>query len=296
MISIVYNPVSGKRNMAERISAETEAYLKSKGHAVTRTASQKAGHITELAKQAAMNGDSAFIVVGGDGSCSEAAAGLALSRCALGIVPCGTGNDFCKTAGIPRDPRKAMELIASSQPVETDVGIINGERIFLNEAGAGFDVDVLRRAAKYKKRFHGMLPYLIGVLSAACHYRTMTLSYEIGGEKHVNEQMTVCSIANGQFIGGGIQIAPLAVLDDGLFDIELLRPISAKHLAQRVVTLLKKKILSMPEMTRCTSDCFAIESKGMYVNIDGEVLPMDRAEFRLLKHALLVYRTKGGAE
>ena len=295
MISIVFNPVSGKRGNAERISAEAERFFSDKGLSVRRTASKAVGDITALAKQAVRDNCSAFVVIGGDGSCSEAAAGLAFSECAMGIIPCGTGNDFCKSAGIPKDPRKAMELIVSGHPEKTDVGIINNERIFLNEAGAGFDVDVLKRAQKYKNRLHGMLPYLLGVIGSAMHYKTLRLDYEVNGETRSHEEMTVCSIANGQFIGGGIQIAPLAKIDDGLFDVELLRPISGKNLLNRVISLLQKKILDMPEITRFVADRAVIASPGMYLNIDGEIISMDRAEFRILHHALLLYRDgKGG--
>ena len=287
---IVYNPTSGKRGLAEKISADAEAFFTAKGLQVKRIASTAAGHIRSLARQAAQQQCDAFVVVGGDGSCSEAAGGLAFSACALGIIPCGTGNDFCKTAHIPMDAGKAMALIANSAPRKTDVGIINGERIFLNEAGAGFDVDVLRHAEKYKKHLRGLLPYLLGLIGAALHYKTLRLTYTVNGEEHMNEEMTVCSVANGQFIGGGIQIAPLARIDDGRFDVEMLRPIASKRLPARILTLMRKKILEMPEMTRYLSDAVTIEGPGMFVNIDGEVVPMEKAEMKLLPGALLVYR------
>ena len=287
---IVYNPTSGKRGLSEKISVDAEAFFTARGQRVKRIASAAAGHIWSLARQAAQEKCDTFVIVGGDGSCSEAAGGLAFSDCALGIIPCGTGNDFCKTAHIPMETDKAMALIADGSPLKTDVGVINGERIFLNEAGAGFDVDVLRHAEKHKKHLNGLLPYLLGLLGAALHYKTLRLTYTMNGEQHVNEEMTVCSIANGQFIGGGIQIAPLARIDDGQFDIEMLRPIASKRLPARILTLLRKKILDMPEMTRWLSDTVTIESPGMYVNIDGEVVPMERAEMKLLPGALLVYR------
>lgn len=90
---------------------------------------------------------------------NEVASGLVGTDTVMGILPFGTGNDMVKVLGIPTEPREALNVILADRPRAMDVGYVN-DRFFVNVSGFGFDVDVLLKHEKYKKRFKGMLPYL----------------------------------------------------------------------------------------------------------------------------------------
>ena len=76
----------------------------------------------------------------------------------MGIIPAGTGNDFIKSAGIPNDPEKALNLILEGKAAPIDTGTVN-DRLFLNVCGTGFDVTVLDYAESEKEKHRGLTPY-----------------------------------------------------------------------------------------------------------------------------------------
>ena len=117
---------------------------------------ERPGHATELSRRAAENGAETILSIGGDGTALEVAKGLIGSESALGIIPAGTGNDFVKTLGIPRDPAAALDYILCHRARLTDAGEVSGQ-LFLNEVGTGFDVSVLDYAARAKRYVRGIL-------------------------------------------------------------------------------------------------------------------------------------------
>jgi diacylglycerol kinase family enzyme len=121
-----------------------------------------ARHATEIARAAAEGEEEArLVVLGGDGTFNEVANGLGGTRAVMYFVSCGTGNDFVKALGLPKDPIEALKLQLSSSVREIDAGLING-RLFLNVSGTGFDIEVLRQTERFRARFKGLLAYLLG--------------------------------------------------------------------------------------------------------------------------------------
>ncbi len=291
MISVICNPVSGSAERTRRISAEVGHILAGRGLDHQIFFSDAPGRGFEIAEKNVREGCGTVMVLGGDGTVSEIAGALAGTETALAIIPTGTGNDYCKTIGIPPDPMKALEVFLNEPPRRTDAGLING-RVFVNEIGTGFDVDVLRRSARYKKRMNGLLPYLLGVLSALMHYHTYRVSLKTDESPENSEELTVFSVALGKIIGGGIPIAPEAIPYDGLFDVAGVRKIRKRSLPARLVGLMKGKILTFPETFSLRASSVVFSAPGMYVNVDGEILAMDRAEVRILPGALLVHRPR----
>lgn len=123
------------------------------------------GYAAKLAREAVEMGCEAVYVIGGDGTFSEAARGLAGSGIPIGLIPAGTGNDFVKTLGTPKEPMAALDFILSHEPRPCDAIDLNGQ-MFLNVAGAGFDVTVLENVADFGGKIRGLLPYLIGLIRA----------------------------------------------------------------------------------------------------------------------------------
>ena len=153
VIELVINPVAGK-GRALRIGEEAAALLNSRGIDFAKHLTDHPRHATELAREAAGRGAETVIAFGGAGTLTETAAGLRHTRTALGVVPAGTGNDFIKTIGTPREWREALEFILTHPARPVNSGMMN-DRFFLNVGGAGFDVMVLAIANAARKRLRG---------------------------------------------------------------------------------------------------------------------------------------------
>ena len=202
VIELVINPVAGK-GRALRIGEEAAALLKSRGIDFAKHLTDHPRHATELAREAAGRGAETVIAFGGDGTLTETAAGLRHTRTALGVVPAGTGNDFIKTIGTPREWRDALEFILTHPARPVNSGMMN-DRFFLNVGGAGFDVMVLDFANAARKRLSGIGSYLYGVLRAISAFRPIPMHVEIGGDVVLDGHYMICSVGNGRFIGGVI--------------------------------------------------------------------------------------------
>ena len=288
MIYAICNPTAGN-GRARKIAGQIEAALKEKNLPFRMLYTERPGHAAGLARAARDAGAETVLSIGGDGTAFEAAQGLLGSPTALGIIPAGTGNDFVKTIGVPKDPLAALEHVLSHPPQKTDAGEING-RMFLNEIGTGFDVSVLDWALRAKKYCRGLLPYLYGVIRTLFRFRSVPITFAVDGGEPETRDAFVMAVANGGRIGGGICIAPKAKADDGLFDVVLVEKIRPSRLPARLIGLMRGKILAFPETRFVRASSVSFSAPGMRVNVDGEILPETQVSARILPGALLVHR------
>lgn len=287
MIAIIVNPFAGNgRSMATCESVCKRLEERGVPYELHRT--DHPTHATLIAREAARRGLKTVIAIGGDGTITEAAAGLHGTRTALGVIPSGTGNDFIKTAGIPSDWEAALELILTKPARPVDCGAIN-DRFFINVCGAGFDVMTLDFAEKAKKYVHGLLPYLYGVLRAIAAFRPAQMHIEIAEGTVLDGKFMIISIANGRFIGGGIPIAPLAAVTDGLLDVLIVDTVPNWKLPAYLVPLMLGKLYKCKVSHRYLTTRCRVTSPGMRMQLDGEILPMDEAIFSCEANRLLLH-------
>lgn len=287
MIYAICNPTAGN-GRGRKIGQEIEKRLLEQHYACHLEMTKAPGHATELAYAAAQSGAETVLAIGGDGTAVEVARGLIGTPAALGVIPAGTGNDFIKTLGLPKDPLAALDFVLAHPARDTDVGDVNG-RLFLNEIGTGFDVTVLNFAQKAKRFCRGLLPYLYGVIRTLFHFRGIQLSYAMDGGEMVTKDVFVIAVANGGVIGGGIPIAPEAQADDGLLDVVVVNKICSRNLPARLIGLMRGKILSFPETQFIRAKKVFFSADKMRVNIDGEVTDEASVEARLLPKALRIH-------
>ena len=286
MIRLIENPTSGN-GFAARTEPKLKTILQTAGKAFEIKHTSAPGEAKALAREAAEQGAEAVIAVGGDGTVSECAAGLFGSRVPLGIIPTGTGNDFIKTVGTPKDPEEALRFILNHPARPVDVGRINDD-IFINVCGTGFDVTVLDEAAKVKHISRGLLPYLIGLIRAVAHNEPVHLELTIDGKEQVRD-LLICSIANGRYIGGGIPICPEADPADGKLNCMLVSGVSKGKILRLLPGLMKGKISSFDVTEPVLCERIRMVKKGMRVNIDGEIRTMDSADFSIVPGGLMLY-------
>ena len=287
MIHVIINPTAGN-GLAEKIGEQVCQTLASKNVPFTRATTTHPEHAKALSAQAAEAGIDTVLSVGGDGTAYEVTSGLAFTDTALGIIPAGTGNDVIKTLALPKKPLESLDYILSHPKKKIDLGSFNGH-LFLNVCGMGFDVAVLEHSHAAKKYVRGLLPYLYGLIKTIITYKPSPMNITIDGTSLPTESYLVCSVANGRYIGGGIPIAPEADMSDGLLDVVIVKSVPNYKLPKYLPGLLKGKILSFPITShyRCTS--VTIEAPNMKTNVDGEILPIEKATFEPLPNALWLH-------
>lgn len=293
MITLIINPAAGN-GRSKKVAKGVVERLSEKNIPFRRLETEYHGHATILARQAAeqyAEGDF-LLTIGGDGTFLEMLQGVLGSGMPIAAIPAGTGNDFLKSLKVPADPMEALEHILSTEPRMIDVGELNGA-LFANECGAGFDVAVLDYAESAKKVVHGLLPYLWGVIRAIFSYRPTPMEIEADGKIIFSGDCLVFSVANGQYIGGGIHISPEADPQSGKLEVIVVQDCPRMRMICRYLPgLLGGKILSFPDtVVHCRADTVTVRplgEAGFRVNVDGEIQNLPDCAFSVHPSALLI--------
>ena len=290
MLHFIYNPIAGK-GKSRRFYERLTAMLSAKGlpHRFHETSGP--GEAKEIARRLTAPGGGVpdIVAMGGDGTLNEVLNGLRdPAEARLGIMPCGSGNDFAAAAGIPDTPEGALGLLTEGEAKYTDYMECAGVR-GINVIGTGIDVDILRRYNRMKV-LKGSAAYLASLILTLMTYRPRRFSEIMDGGERPHQAFIACA-GNGQCIGGGIPICPEAKIDDGLMDIVIVDDIRRARIPGAFVKLLKRQIMALP------TTCFRRDARlrirsgaPMPIQIDGEIyedLPFD---VRLVSGALRVYR------
>ena len=227
----VVNPASGA-GKAGREWAQVETWLPSSGipHEIAMTT--RPLEATEIAQRAVRQSRPVVVAVGGDGTLNEVVNGFfhngapIPTASKLGMVPLGTGGDFRRTLRISMDPRQAIAALRTGIPRRLDAGCVTYQtadgstavRHFINIADAGLGGDVVRMVGNGTKRF-GSAAYTLGGLRALIGFKNKPMTVEIDQVTHQLPKAQQVVIANCQFFGGGMQMAPTASPTDGVFDV-----------------------------------------------------------------------------
>ena len=230
--------------------------------------------------------------------------GVALqSQASLGVLPLGTGSDLCRSLGIPRDPLQAIDLL-TAPPHRLDCGWVeveNQRRVFLNIASLGISSEIAQHFEEHGK--NGVMSYVSGLLSAAQRYqdRGFQLRFNVAladaEPVWVDRQLPsafVLALANGQFFGGGMHVAPQAMLDDGHFQCVLVRGLSTLETMRYLPSLFKGRHLKhapFEALEACEIEITV--TKETYLELDGEPVfalsPSHTGYVRTLSQAILVH-------
>lgn len=262
--------VNAARTGEKKIAAAVAEFVKAgKKTEVHRT--EYKGHGTKIVSELTSRGEEcAVVAMGGDGMLHEAINGIAdFEKCSLGLLPCGTGNDFAVAAKIPFSIKKAADVITCGEPSPIDyIELSNGLKS-INAVGMGIDVDVLKRV--YSKKSGGRGKYLSALVYCLSHFESYNFTVEYDGktEKHFG---LIAALGNGKQIGGGIKLFPEARLDDGYMDILMVDYLSKFKTVFAFIKLMLGKINAIKEVTfaRVKRACFTTE-KPCSVQAEGEI-------------------------
>jgi YegS/Rv2252/BmrU family lipid kinase len=222
----------------------------------------------------------------GDGLVGQVGGALAQTETPLGVIPGGRGNDLARVLGIPSDPAGAAEVLAAGHRRVIDVGEANGHR-FLCVASCGFDSDA-NRIANEARVVRGNLVYAYAALRALVAWRPATFTLDLDGERVVNVGYSV-AVANSQAFGGGMFVAPHAVLDDGLLDVITISAVSKLRFLRGLPKVFKGTHVENDEVTERRARTVEISAdRDFALYADGERLTDLPARVTTIPRALCV--------
>jgi len=256
---------------------------------------QHAGHATLLAREAAGRYP-CVVAMGGDGTINEVVNGLVDDNgplrpdLRLGIIPRGTGADFIRTLGIPRDLEGAAARVARGQVREVDVAKVHFRdfggrdtaRFFINEAEIGMGAATCQAVNRSSKRLGPRLTYLWSILVTMFRYRDQWVTLTLDGGEPWRLLLNNAWVANGQYSGSGIHMAPRARLDDGLLDLVAIAHMGLVDKIVRLRKLRSGEFVDQPGVTYATARRIEARSEAtVLIEIEGEPIGMLPATFEM---------------
>jgi len=256
-------------------------------------------HATRLARAAVRDGCKLVIAGGGDGTIAEAAEGLADSDSALGIMPLGSIMNMARTLCIPRDLRRAAEVIADGRVLAMDAGRV-ADHYFLEAGGVGLAAGLFgyfERVDTGRVRLRGALR---GGWRFLTNIGTPRMRIEVDGEAIV-ERTPMVTVSNGPFVGAAYALAPRALVDDGLLDVVIFRRASAQRVLLHMLLVAGGRRLPPPPDAQVlharTVRVAMMRRRPLPVHADGSLVGTTPATFEVLPASLkvLVGRPEPGA-
>ncbi len=265
--------------------------IRKEGHKIDVRVTWEAGDSQLYAKEAAAQGVDTIVAGGGDGSLNEVVSGVVDGagpiKCSLALLPLGTANDFAHGCGIPvDDPTAALRLAAETEPRPIDLCHING-RVVANMATGGFGTRVTVETDPNLKKWLGGASYLLTGMKKFSEFgaeegRLWGPGFEWEGK------FVALAVGNGRQAGGGIQLCPDALIDDGLLDVVVLPEVPQEQISEKLKALVAEGRPAIErEAVSTRLPWVEIEvPAGLHVNLDGEPIKDTRFRFEAFKHWL----------
>ncbi len=277
----IVNPVAGKGRTLDLVP-EINAYCEGKKLDFTVKITEYPGHATKIAAAYSKEQPLRIYSVGGDGTLNEVLNGMAGSGSSLAAVPCGSGNDFIRSV-IGKDiPSDLIRANVEGTERLIDYARVN-DKYYINITSLGFDAEVVYQAGHYKRLpfITGQMAYVLGILTglAACRSHNMVLKVD---DTVVESRTLLVAVANGKYYGGGMLAVPDAEIDDGFFDVCHAEAMKRRNILRLFPKYMKGLHASIKGVHFYRGKKVEITvDKPIAMNLDGEVLLVDRAEFEI---------------
>lgn len=238
-LRVISNPTAGSGSAVRRLPT-LKRLLDARGISAEFAETRAPGDATRLVHEARADGVECLLVMGGDGTLNEVSQGYLdangepLPGPDLALVPSGTGGDFRKSFGLGTTLEEAVERLATAVPRPLDLGLLeltahSGEtvrRAFLNITSFGLGGLTDRLVNASPKWVGGKAAFFIGSARALLSYKNAPVRLRVDGEVLFEAPIMNVAIANGQYFGGGMKIAPEADPSDGLFEVVALQDLT----------------------------------------------------------------------
>jgi diacylglycerol kinase (ATP) len=266
-IALLTNPTSGK-GYGARARDLALARLRGAGLVVRNLVGRDGDEALDLAHQCVADRVDALVVCGGDGMVHLGAQAVAGTEVPLGMIPAGTGNDVARYLGIARrDPQAAADRVVAGRTRRIDLAR-SGSRYFVTVLAAGFDAIVNERANAMTWP-RGQMRYNLATLAELRTFEPLPYVLELDGVTHRLDAMLV-AVGNGPSFGGGLRITEGALLDDGLLDVVVIKPMSKMRLVRVYPKLFKGTHVTLPEYEHHRVRRVSVAAPGIVSYADGE--------------------------
>ncbi len=263
-------------------------------------------------KQAALalgRGTRKLICVGGDGTLNEVINGImtyseTLARdVVIGFMPNGTGCDLAKTIALPKHVNEAVRVILEGKTLSMDLGKIrhadnggeNRVRYFHNIASMGLGGEVVRKVNRTSKRFGPFLSFIWATLITIFNYKKKRILLTVDGSDPIEAVIWHVAVANGQFQGGGMWVAPDARVDDGIFDITIVGDMTLPEVLVNLHNLYNGRIKSVRQVVSLKGRIIEASSmEKVFLDVDGEEPGTLPVKIELLPGAIKIMVDNGG--
>jgi YegS/Rv2252/BmrU family lipid kinase len=305
---VVANPQSANGSLGRRWPSLEQIVRQHFGpfdHRFTRAAADA----TAIARQAlAEEGYEMVVAMGGDGTISEVVDGFFTEEGAvrpdavLGVLPFGTGGDFRKTIGASKQLPEGAASLRGKATRRIDVGRLSyvdrgGEervRHYVNIASFGIGGLVDELVNTTTKAFGGRVSFALATVRAMMRFSPQRARVRLDDREPEEITLHNVAVANGRFFGGGMKIAPDAELDDGLFDVVVLGPMSMWDLVTKGNRVYKGTHIQLPRDEVRVDRARRVEAapvnpdEAILLDVDGETPGQLPATFELLPGALSI--------
>ncbi|MCL4557167.1 MAG: diacylglycerol kinase family lipid kinase [Deltaproteobacteria bacterium] len=257
----------------------------------------------DITRRAIKDGFNRIVSVGGDGTLNEVVNGFFEDdrplnpEAVLGVVSMGTGSDFIKTMGMPKPYQEAVKVISRAKARTLDAGKIRfmshaGQetiRYFINIADAGIGGETVDRVNRTTKVFGGFVSFLWGTIATLVTYKNKDIAITLDGGRPYDAEINMLAIANCQFFGGGMHIAPKADPCDGTFDIVTIGKAGFIDFLRNSSKIYKGTHINDPMIGYTHARHVELASKDrVLLDVDGEQPGMLPAAFDILPGSIKV--------
>ncbi|MDR1807763.1 MAG: YegS/Rv2252/BmrU family lipid kinase [Propionibacteriaceae bacterium] len=235
-----------------------------------------------------------LVVMGGDGMMHLGLNSAATSGVPLGLIPAGTGNDFCRGLGIPLNPLAAARIVVEGETKAIDLSSVTGQLTHGSAhrwvgcvVSTGYDARVSRRGNAMPQVL-GSLAYTIAALAELKGFRPLPYRLLLDGTPREQTAMFI-SIANVPFFGGGMNIAPKGKPTDGVLDVTIIHPVSRLTLIRLLPSMFSGKFVKDPAVEIVQAKEVLVDGDGLYGMADGEALGPVPLHVQVVPGALTIY-------
>lgn len=268
----ILNPKAGKKDCTKDFKKQIEEYFNENPGKYEIVLTEYPGHAAEISEKAVKSGvPHRIYAFGGDGTLNETVNGMGEnSGCAVGVYPCGSGNDYVRIFPEYEKAGKNIERLIKGKVKKVDLMRVNGSR-GVNEASAGFDADIANHVVLFKRWFGGHAAYMLSLFWCFLRRVSYPLEAEIDG-KHFSGEYVFAAGCVGRYYGGGFQPTPLALPDDGLLDFMLVKKVRRLKLLSLIGVFKKGKHIGLTHLvTYIQGKKMTIKSKEVIPStVDGQ--------------------------
>ncbi|MBK5251414.1 MAG: diacylglycerol kinase family lipid kinase [Peptostreptococcaceae bacterium] len=282
----VLNPTAGK-GRGKKYRDRIEDYEKKHGVEYKIVETEYPGHGEILSRKACREGFTYIISVGGDGTLFEVVNGVYGESVSVGIIPCGTGNDFSRTICIPTNFKKQMDVIHGGNEKWVDVGKAN-DRYFINVFSFGIDALITRETQKIKKYLPGTFAYVAATIKMLMTYKPVEIHME-SDDGVFNGKVMLVAFGNGEYYGGGMKITPGASVDSGDFQICIVKALKRTKFLKLFPMVFSGKHVDREEVEVFRAKRILVKSNDkVLLNADGDIIGECPVEVNLLPRSIKI--------